>query len=113
MSSAMRKLSREVSTNGFFSASAGANAAPWTRKVEAAELAIERGAESRRSADRRDVARQDERVVERRRQLADVFLQPLARIRQRQARARGGRRLRNRPRDRAFVGDADDEAVLA
>ena len=32
MSSAMRKLSREVSANGFFSASAGANAAPWTKK---------------------------------------------------------------------------------
>ena len=109
----MRKLSRDVSVNGFFSASAGANAAPWTQEIEAAEFAIERGAEVRDLLIVGDVARQDQRVVERRRELADVLLEPLARIGQRQARAGGRRRLRNRPRDRPLVGDADDEAVLA
>ena len=60
-----------------------------------------------------DVARQHQRVVERRRQLAHVLFEPLARIGQREPRAGRRRRLRDRPRDRPLVGDADDEAVFA
>ena len=113
MSSAMRKLSREVSVNGFLSASAGANAAPCTRKSRPPNSRSSVGAEVRDLLIVADVARQDERVVERRRQLADVFFEPLAGIGQREARARGRRRLRDRPRDRSLVRDADDETVLS
>ena len=51
--------------------------------------------------------------VERLRQIADVLFEPLALIGQREPGAGGRRRLRDRPRDRALVGDTDDEAVLS
>src|SRR5207247_2284332 len=52
-------------------------------------------------------------IVERRGEVADVFLEPRARIRERQPGAGILRRFGDGPRDRTFVGDADDEAVLA
>ena len=82
-------------------------------EIEPAELAVERGGEVRDLLVARHVARQDQRVVELRGELADVFLEPLARIGQREARARPRRRLRDRPRDRPLVGDTNDEAVFA
>src|SRR5205814_2596144 len=61
----------------------------------------------------RHVARCNEWVLQRRRELADVFLEALARIRQREARARRGGGLRDRPRDRSLVGDADDQSLFS
>ena len=82
-------------------------------EVEAAELAIELAPSVGNLLVARHVARQDERVVELRGQLADVLFEPLARIRQREPRAGCGRRLRDRPRNRPLVGDTDDETVFA
>ena len=45
----------------------------------------------------RDVAGEDQRLLERRRQLAHVFLEAFARIRQNEPRAGGGRGPRDRP----------------
>src|SRR5439155_13577578 len=59
-------------------------------KIEAAELTIERSAQRRNLFVARDVAWQDQRVLEALRQLADVLLEPRARIGQRKARARRG-----------------------
>ena len=82
-------------------------------EIEAAELAVDRRGQIRDLLVARDVARREHGVRERRRQLPHVLLEPRARIRQREPRARGGRRLRDRPGDGALVGDADDEAVCA
>src|SRR6185436_5100362 len=61
----------------------------------------------------RHVAGQDHRPVERRGQVADVLFEPLARVGQRQPRARRGRGLRDSPRNRPLVRDADDQAVFS
>ena len=61
----------------------------------------------------RHIARKDERVVECRGELADIFLETLARIGEREARARSGSRLRNRPRDGALVGDANNQTMFS
>jgi hypothetical protein len=82
-------------------------------KIETAEFAIERRAEIGDLLIVGDVARRDERIGELRGELADVFFEPLARVREGEAGACGGGRLRDGPRNRSFVGDADDEAVLA
>ena len=82
-------------------------------EIEAAELAIERRAQRREVLVVGDVARQDERILELRRQLADVLLEPFARIRQRDPRALGRRRLRDRPRDGPLVGHTNDQSELS
>ena len=59
-----------------------------------------------------DVAGKNQRVGQAGGQIADVLFEPLALIGDREPRAGRGRRLRDRPRDRALVRDADDEAGL-
>ena len=59
-----------------------------------------------------DVARQDQRIGAARRKLADVLLEPFTLIRHGEPRARCGSRLRDRPRNRTLVGNADDETCL-
>src|SRR5947207_1922688 len=78
-----------------------------------AELPIERRGEIGELLIARHVARGNEWVLQRRRELADVFLEPPARIRQREARARRRGGLRDRPRDRSLVGDADDQSLFS
>ena len=90
----MRKPSREVSTNGLRSAVGGREPGAVHDEIEAAELAIERRRQIRDLLVAGDVARGDDRVVaELGRQFADVFLEPLARIRERDPGARGLRGL--------------------
>ncbi len=60
-----------------------------------------------------DVARGDERARDRLRELADVALDPLALEGERELRAAVGEPLRDRPGDRALVGDAEHEAALS
>ena len=50
---------------------------------------------------------------ERRGELAHVFLEPLAWIREHERRAFGRRGLRDRPGDRPLVGDTDDETDVS
>ncbi len=82
-------------------------------KVEAAELAIDCRCQVSDLLIARNVARQDERILERRREIAHVLFEPLARIGQRKARAGCLRRLRNGPRNGSLVGHADDEAEFS
>ncbi len=60
-----------------------------------------------------DVARRHERRAHRLRELADVLLDPLALVGERELRALVGEPLRDRPGDRALVGDAEHEPALA
>ena len=60
-----------------------------------------------------DVALGHERARDRLGQVAHVLLDPLALVRERELRPAGGEPLRDRPRDRAAVGDAEDEPTLA
>src|SRR5213078_808665 len=60
-----------------------------------------------------DFAGRDQRRVDRLRELAHALLDPLALIRERKLRATGRETARDRPRDRPFVGDAEDETALA
>ena len=60
-----------------------------------------------------DVEREDQRIGEVRRQIADVFFQSLPLIRHGEPCAGVRNRLRDGPRDRPLVGDADDESVFA
>ena len=62
---------------------------------------------------RADVARGDERALDRRGELAHVLLDPLALVGERELGAAVGEPLGDRPRDRALVGDAEDEPALA
>ena len=56
---------------------------------------------------------QGERIEKGVRELSDVALDPLALERERELRAAGGEPRRDRPRDRAPVGDAEDETSLS
>jgi len=58
------------------------------------------------------VARGDERRADRLRELAHVLLDPLALVGEHEARAALGEAPGDRPRDRAAVGDAEDEPAL-
>ena len=60
-----------------------------------------------------DVALADEWAPDRLGQVAHPFFDPLALVGERQLRAAGREPLRDRPGDRAAVGDAEDEAALA
>ena len=81
-------------------------------EVEPAELPIDRRSQLGDLLVARDVTRQEERLLERGGEIADVLFEPLARIGQRETRAGGSRCLGNRPGNRPLVGDADDEAVF-
>src|SRR5262249_22029287 len=60
-----------------------------------------------------DVARRDVRRVDAPGQLAAPGLDPLALMGERERGARVGEALRDRPGDRALVGDPEDQAALA
>src|SRR5438477_184737 len=60
-----------------------------------------------------DVALGHERRVNRPGELADAGFDPFALVREGEAGPAVGQPLRDRPRDRALVGDAEDEAALA
>jgi NAD(P)-dependent dehydrogenase (short-subunit alcohol dehydrogenase family) len=60
-----------------------------------------------------DVALRDEGGVDGRSEVANVPLDPLALVREREPRAAVRESLRDRPRDRALVGDAENERALA
>ena len=60
-----------------------------------------------------DVAGQNQRIGQRRREIADVLLEPFALVRHGEPGARGRSGLRDGPGDRPLVGDAHDEAGLA
>src|SRR5438132_7917694 len=62
---------------------------------------------------RPNVALDHERRVDRRAELADARLDPFSLVGEGQPGAAVGKALRDRPRDRALVGDAEDEATLA
>ena len=59
------------------------------------------------------IARENERILEFLGELADVFLEPLGRIRQREPGALGIERLRNAPGNGSAIGDADDETEFS
>ncbi len=61
---------------------------------------------------RAHVALGDERARDAVRELAHVLLDALALVREGELRALVGEPLRDRPRDRALVGDAQDERLL-
>ena len=87
------------------------------RVDEDVELAAERladlGEDARDVVVRADVARGDERGVDRGGELAHALLDPLALVGERELRAAVGEPLRDRPRDRALVRDAEDERPLS
>ncbi len=82
-------------------------------EVEAAERAVDLLEHARDLRVVGDVERKHQRIGEAFGEVAHVLFEPLALVRQRDARARGRGRLRDRPRDRPLVGDADDEAGLS
>ena len=82
-------------------------------KVQPAEFLVERRSQIGDLLIVGNVARREQRILELLCELADVFLEPFARIRQRETRAFGRRRLRDRPRDRPLVRDAHDQTVFA
>ena len=86
---------------------------PVHKEVEATEPAVQRRRQFRNLFVAGDITRQDERVVEFRRELANVLLEALARIGERDPRACGLGRLGDRPGNRPFVSDTNDETVLA
>ena len=112
-SSAMRNPSRDVCENGAARSSDFRERRAVDEEIEPAELLVERSAELGDLLVARHIARQDDGIVERRRQLAHVFFEARARIRQREAGARCAERLRDRPGDRSLVGDAHDKCELA
>ena len=82
-------------------------------EVEAAELSVDRLEHCRDLTVVGDVARQDQRIAQVGGEVANVLLEALALIRDRQPGTRGRRRLRDRPGDRALVRHADDQSGLA
>ena len=84
---------------------------------EDVELATEHlsdfGEDARDVVVRAHIALGDELRVDSFRELTHALLDPFALIRERELRAAGGKLLRNRPRDRALVRDAEDECALA
>ncbi len=81
-------------------------------EVEPAEPFLDRRGERLEVLVLRDVAGQDERVAELRRELPHVLLEPLALVGHGQPRALAVRRLGDAPGDRALVRDPQDEAAL-
>ena len=79
----------------------------------AAERLADLGEDARDVLVRADVALGHERRVDRLGELADALLDALALEGERELRALLGERLRDRPRDRAPVGDAEHERPLA
>ena len=90
----------------------GANAAPWTRKSSPPNSSSMAAATSAICSIVGDVAWPDQRA-DRRREVGDVFLQPLALVGQRQPRAGTRRSLSDRPGDRPLVRNTDDQTVLS
>ena len=82
-------------------------------EVQAAELLLDLREDGRDLVVVADVARHHQRVGQSGGQLADVFLETLALIRDRETRSRPRRRIGDRPRDRPLVGDTNDEAVFS
>ena len=60
----------------------------------------------------RDVERKKQRVVQPGRQLSNVFFEALPLIRHSETSPRRRRRLRDGPRNRSFIGNADDQPEL-
>ena len=113
MSSVVRKSSRDVSLKGALEGGARRERGAVDHEIEPAELGVDALEHRLDVVVGADVARQDERRLGKScRQLPDVFFEP-ALIGQRQARAARRHGLRDRPGNRTFVGDADDEAALA
>ena len=84
---------------------------------EQVELAVEGvgdlGEHARDVLVRAHVALGDERAGDGLGEVADALLDPLALVRESQLRAALGEPPRDGPRDRALVGDSEDEAALA
>src|SRR5919199_3875310 len=78
-----------------------------------AERFADLGGDARDVVVRPDVALRHERRVHALRELAHALLDSLPLIRERKRRSAGRESARDRPRDRAFVGDAEDEPALA
>src|SRR6476620_2168946 len=62
---------------------------------------------------RADIARRHERAFDLRRELADVLVDPLSLVREREPRTSICEPPRDRPRDRALVRDPENEPRLA
>ena len=82
-------------------------------EVEAAELLVDRREHRVHLRVDGDVTGQDQRIVQCLGELADVLFETLALVGHCQTRAGRRRRLRDGPRDRALVRDADDEPRLS
>ena len=82
-------------------------------RVEAAEVALDTGEDRGDLGVGADIARIEHRARQGRGQLLDVFLEALALVGEGQPHAGPGQRLRDGPRDRAFVGDTEDDAGFA
>ena len=113
MSSAMRKPSREVSTNGRVELVARRERRAVNDEVEAAECFAAPIRDVLDLLVAADVQGKDQRIGEVGRQLADVLLETFALICHGEPGAGVRNRLRDGPRDRPLVGDADDQAMLA
>ena len=75
-------------------------------------MSLDLGEDARDVVVRAYVALGDERARDGRREVAHVLLDALALVREGDRRALVGEPLRDRPRDRALVGDAEDERLL-
>ena len=94
--------------------SAAAKATEWTsRSSSPAEGLADLGEDACDVLVGADVARGDERARDASGELADRGLDPLALVGEGELRAAGGEPLRDRPGDRAPVGDAEHEAALS
>ena len=114
MSTAIQKRSRGVSTKRPSRSSAAANATEWTRTSSPPPNAsADLREDAREVVVGADVALGDERAGDGRGEVADVLLDALALVREGDARPLVGEALRDRPRDRALVRDAEDERLLA
>jgi hypothetical protein len=81
-------------------------------KIQSAKVAIDRGKHLGNLPVVGHIAGKKQRVCQLCGELSHVFFEPLTLIGDGKARARGRCRLCNGPRDRSFVGDADDEPCL-
>ena len=113
MSIAIQKRSRGVSTGGPRGPPRHGERDGVDEDVEpAAEGIGDLGEDARHVVVGADVALGDQQAVDGRGQVADVLLDALALIRERDRRALVGQPLRDRPR-RALVRDAENERLLA
>ena len=114
MSMAIQKRSRGVSTKRPSRSSAAANATEWTRMSRPpAEGVGDLGEDTRDVVVRAHVALGHERARDARGEVAHVLLDALALVRECDRGPLVGEPLRDRPRDRALVRDAEDERLLA